>query len=166
MDWHFRVHQRTAEFEKRGQYCSPFVDEIDWIETPLTLDTDYVHPANSLDDSADGSSTRGAAGTKAKQQAKVQYIRVPDPSSGVNRMCPICQEEFEMKWHDEAQEWVWMDAVKVGERVFHASCYGEVAGVGKRTGTPEVVLGKRKAEDDFQKPAKGKVKVEGYGYGY
>ena len=48
-----------------------------------------------------------------------------------------------MKWLDEAQEWVWTDAVKVGggERVFHASCHREAYGV-----MPERAGVKRKAE--------------------
>lgn len=28
MDWHFRVHQRMAEAEKRGQHRSWYVDEM------------------------------------------------------------------------------------------------------------------------------------------
>ena len=57
-----------------------------------------------------------------------------------------------MKWLDEAQEFVWMDAKKVGDRIYHASCFAEaskdVATQIKR-GTPEPVLGKRKAEVNF-----------------
>lgn len=49
-----------------------------------------------------------------------------------------------MKWLDDAQEFVWMDAVKVGPRIYHASCHSEVRREGN--GTPEPVLGKRKAE--------------------
>lgn len=70
-------------------------------------------------------------------------------------MCPICQEKFQTKWLDEAQEWVWTDALRVGGRAFHASCYEEVTkesiggtplygGAGRAT--PDRVLGKRKAE--------------------
>jgi len=33
MDWHFQVHQRIAEYEKRGQYRSPFIDEL--VRLPL-----------------------------------------------------------------------------------------------------------------------------------
>jgi pre-mRNA cleavage complex 2 protein Pcf11 len=28
MDWHFRVHQRMAEAERRGQHRSWYVDEL------------------------------------------------------------------------------------------------------------------------------------------
>ena len=42
-----------------------------------------------------------------------------------------------------------MDAVKIGARVYHASCHAEVKKDGGstplRTGTPDSVLGKRKA---------------------
>jgi pre-mRNA cleavage complex 2 protein Pcf11 len=56
-----------------------------------------------------------------------------------------------MQWLDEAQEWVWMDAIKVGDRIYHASCYAEAKKGGGNTpaysrGTPEPVLGKRKNE--------------------
>lgn len=86
-----------------------------------------------------------------------QYIPVPDPSGGVNNVCPICQEKFENKWLDTAQEWVWLDAVLVGNRAYHASCHAEAtmdhesAPVVSRR-TPEPILGKRKAETSMSSP--------------
>lgn len=42
-----------------------------------------------------------------------------------------------------------MDAIKLGARVYHASCHSEIKKAGgntpMRTSTPESVLGKRKA---------------------
>ncbi|KAJ4307132.1 mRNA 3' end processing factor [Collariella sp. IMI 366227] len=73
MDWHFRVHQRMTDAEKRGQHRSWYVDEL---------------------------------------QQQDPLPPVPEDASRVNNTCPICQEKFEMKWLDEAQEWVWMDAVR------------------------------------------------------
>lgn len=74
-----------------------------------------------------------------------------------NTTCPICQERFETVWHDEAQEWVWMDAVKIGGRIYHASCHAEASKDGgnvnngtsssSRNRTPDpALLGKRKAD--------------------
>jgi pre-mRNA cleavage complex 2 protein Pcf11 len=171
MDWHFRVHQRIAEYEKRGQYRSPFVDEIDWIQTPVTVDIDYVPPTASDDYGPNSGSASHSAlrNPNLPPQPKLQYIPVPDDSSRVNSICPICQERFETQWLDEAQEFVWMDTVKVGERVYHASCHREAAN-DRREGTPGVeggggVLGKRKAEGDFQSAGSGrKMKVESWGY--
>ncbi|KAK6609401.1 hypothetical protein H4I96_03332 [Botrytis cinerea] len=137
MDWHFRVHQRMAEAEKRGQHRSWYVDELDWIKWREPED-DQVNDASDT--------TQGAAGSSSATNAKpkLQYLAVPDDPALAGSVCPICQEKFEMKWLDDAQEFVWMDAKKVGDRIYHASCYAEAT---KDRGTPEpTVLGKRKAE--------------------
>ena len=112
----------------------------DWIRSREAIDVDHVP---SQPDKESG----GDRGSKAP---KLQYIPVPDDPR-TNTICPICQEKFEMKWLDEAQEWVWMDAVKVGDRVYHASCHREATNDGRGTpghsrNTPDPVLGKRKAE--------------------
>ena len=56
---------------------------------------------------------------------------------------------FDTVWNDEAQDFVWMDAIKIGSRVYHASCHAEVKKDGESTplriNTPDSVLGKRKA---------------------
>jgi len=71
-------------------------------------------------------------------------------SANSDKVCPICQEKFEMTWQDDLQEFVWLDAMEIGGRVYHASCHAEafkdsLTSLAKR-GTPEPVLGKRKAE--------------------
>ena len=84
-----------------------------------------------------------------RKDPKKQYLPVPDEPALANVNCPICQEKFETVWHDQAQEWVWMDAVRIGGKVYHASCHAEASKDGAgvlRGATPERVLGKRKAE--------------------
>ncbi|KAF5133775.1 putative protein C4G9.04c [Metarhizium anisopliae] len=145
MDWHFRVHQRTTEAEKRGTHRSWYVDYQDWLRSREAVDSDHI-PAPD-----DG------AGQASEANKGPKYIPVPDPASGINNVCPICQERFENKWLDTAQEWVWLDAVLVGNRAYHASCHAEATrdregtpGPSRRT--PEPVLGKRKAENAISSP--------------
>lgn len=160
MDWHFRVHQRMIEAEKRGQHRSWYVDEADWARSVETVDLDQQYeapdPGNSGNNNSGGSRDAAADGAGGGG-AKMQYIPVPDEGDTTNSVCPICQEKFETKWLDEAQEWVWTDALRVGGRAYHASCYAEVTkgggGGGGSSGmpmqsraTPDPVLGKRKAE--------------------
>ncbi|TAQ85141.1 hypothetical protein B7494_g6531 [Chlorociboria aeruginascens] len=157
MDWHFRVHQRMTEAEKRGQHRSWYVDELvglklhdhvklliqikDWIKSRESEDDQNVHF-----DNANGSRSSNNAATKPK----IQYLPVPDDPALANSVCPICQEKFEMKWLDDAQEFVWMDAQQVGDRIYHATCYAEATkdedSSQIKRGTPDRVLGKRKAE--------------------
>lgn len=143
MDWHFRVRQRMDEAETRGQHRSWYVDELDWIRS------------REVEDSSGGTATSTTLpGSSPKDKdPKQQYLAVPDDPALANSVCPICQEKFEMKWLDEAQEFVWMDAKKVGERIYHASCHAEatkdvVTAVKRGTPEPAVVLGKRKAEEE------------------
>jgi pre-mRNA cleavage complex 2 protein Pcf11 len=79
---------------------------------------------------------------------KLQWIPVPDDPVLANSVCPICQERFETRWLDDAQEFVWPDAINVGGRVYHASCHQEATKDEGARATPELasVLGKRKAE--------------------
>ncbi|RDL38413.1 uncharacterized protein BP5553_02753 [Venustampulla echinocandica] len=144
MDWHFKVHQRMRESEKKGQGRSWYVDELDWINSREVEDDQNV----DVGESRNGA---GVAGPGAPSKPELQYIPAPDDPTLASSVCPICQEKFESKWLDSAQEWVWMDAKKIGERIFHASCYAEVTkDLSKvlKGATPEPVLGKRKAEDD------------------
>ncbi|THY66604.1 hypothetical protein D6C97_01512 [Aureobasidium pullulans] len=144
LDWHFRSNQRIADAAlAAGLTRSWYIDEIEWIRL------------REVDASSAAADTNSTSTTTAKPiSVREKYIPAPTEAAA-NATCPICQEKFEPVWHDEAQEWVWMDAVKVGGRVFHASCHDEVkrAGGGDRgrSTTPEAagVLGKRKAEADL-----------------
>ncbi|KAL8366127.1 hypothetical protein RB595_004751 [Gaeumannomyces hyphopodioides] len=182
MDWHFRVHQRLAEAEKKGHHRSFYVDEKDWVSSRETIDTDRTDGGGgggangpsgggaATDEAGDGAAGDGKA-AGAKKKGGVRWIRVPDVGT-TNTVCPICQEKFVMQWLEEAQDWVWTDATRVGpDRVFHASCHSEVTGgdaggggggggaLGRHArGTPEPVLGKRKAEGDHR--MRNKLKME------
>lgn len=155
MDWHFRVHQRMIEAEKRGQHRSWYVDQADWVRSVETVDLDNQYEALDNAVSSNNNNNKDAATGGDGAGSKVQYIPVPDDGDTTNSVCPICQEKFETKWLDEAQEWVWTDALRVGDRAYHASCYAEVTKGGSGGGggmpmhsraTPDPVLGKRKAE--------------------
>ena len=138
-----------AESIHRGQSRSWYVDELEWIKS-------RDDPEASTDTSSSLDPNAASAVSKAKAvDPKTRYIPVPSDQQLASLPCPICQEKFDTVWNDEAQDFVWMDAVKVGGRVYHASCHSEVrreegirtpVGNGGRTGTPDSVLGKRKAE--------------------
>ncbi|KAI0855484.1 hypothetical protein F4860DRAFT_32387 [Xylaria cubensis] len=155
MDWHFRVNQRSNETEKRGLHRSWLVDEMDWINTRETIDKDHVVQSSDAD---------AGTGSLTAKTPKIQYIPVPDDPVLAASVCPICQDKFETRWLDDAQEFVWADAVKIGDRIYHASCHREAYRDGGgpplyTRSTPEPVLGKRKAEDELVS-LRGKLKAE------
>ncbi|KAK2755685.1 hypothetical protein FQN54_005834 [Arachnomyces sp. PD_36] len=181
LDWHFKTNQRMAEAAKRGQNRSWYVDERDWISS-----REYDDDSGPTDSgpSTNKDSSEGGSSKNAKQK---QWIRAPNDATLRNTPCPICQEKFESTWSEEAQDWIWQDATKVGNRIYHASCYSEVTkggpgpgasagaattvgtgtpGTGQgtpagRTGTPDSVLGKRKAEEsDYSPGLNVRIKTE------
>ncbi|KAF8468373.1 hypothetical protein BDZ91DRAFT_108225 [Kalaharituber pfeilii] len=137
LDWHFRVHQRMAESIKRAQNRSWYVGEEDWIKSTDELDTTIESGIGvSMQRSSTSNNSNISTGTSAeiaeqrKKAAKEQYVPVPNDPTSSNLTCPVCKEKFETTWHSDAEEWVWMDAMKVGQKVYHASCYSE-SGPGK-----------------------------------
>ncbi|KAL8925934.1 MAG: hypothetical protein Q9208_003247 [Pyrenodesmia sp. 3 TL-2023] len=143
LDWHFRTNQRLADSAKRIQSRSWYVDEMDWIKSREDLDEDPSSTNGAL------SSQTAAAAEAAKNDPKNKSIPVPSDLTLRSAPCPICQEKFEPSWDDESQDFVWRDALRIQNRVYHASCHAEIkkdgANTPMRTGTPDSVLGKRKA---------------------
>jgi pre-mRNA cleavage complex 2 protein Pcf11 len=137
----------------------------DWIKSKADTEDDQQNP-DGASRSPDTAAARAAEA--AKNDPKNQFILVPNDPTQINSTCPICQEKFETVWHDQAQEWVWMDAIKIGGRVYHASCHAEARKdretTPMRAATPDVgsLLGKRKAEDSPQDSSKLKIKKEEY----
>ncbi|KAF1810305.1 hypothetical protein P152DRAFT_107544 [Eremomyces bilateralis CBS 781.70] len=150
LDWHFKTNMRIADTSKSVISRSWYIDEREWI--------DYR-------ESDDTSSDKGSGSSKAKKpDPKDQYVPVPTDASLANAHCPICQEKFDAQWHEETQQPVWFDAMHIGGRIYHASCYAELSkasgmgagGAGGRAGgsniaasntarsTPDPILGKRK----------------------
>ncbi len=104
-----------------------------------------------------------AAATAAKNDPKNKYIIAPNDSAQTNTTCPICQEKFAPSWNDEAQDFVWMDAIKIGAKVYHATCYAEVKKDGGNTPIyhpPQAEVKKEGGNTPVSRPAEVVVKRE------
>lgn len=169
LDWHFKTKTRSLEAEQRGQNRSWYVDEHEWIASK-----EYEDDLGLEDPTAVSNGHTGQNAVKKEQD----YVRTPSDPAYRNATCPIDQEPFKSEWSAGIQDFIWRDAIKVGEKYYHASCYREamksreaaqavraatpLASLGhRRTATPDSVLGKRKAEDDEPASAsKSRLKVE------
>ncbi|KAF1926576.1 uncharacterized protein M421DRAFT_6848 [Didymella exigua CBS 183.55] len=135
MDWHFKVKDPDAA--KRGVHRSWYMSEKDWIDY---REVDETIPTT------DAASTNSVA--KPKKQAKDRYVLVPQDVTLQHAPCPICQEKFGTQWNVDANDFVWMDALQIGSKIYHATCFEEYSkGAGiPMPSTPDSVLGKRKAD--------------------
>ncbi|RMZ75118.1 hypothetical protein DV737_g5447, partial [Chaetothyriales sp. CBS 132003] len=155
LDWHFKTKTRMMEAEKRGQNRSWYVDEREWIGS-REQDDDVPEQANGV--------------SLAQKKKADDFVRVPSDPALRNASCPIDQEPFQSEWSEELQDFIWKDAMKVGNKYYHASCFEEVTknrekeggnlaseGSGVRITTPDSVLGKRKAKQEAN-GAKSRIK--------
>jgi pre-mRNA cleavage complex 2 protein Pcf11 len=51
------------------------------------------------------------------------WIVAPTESEKTNEPCPICKEKFVSEWSEDEEEWIWKNARKVDEEIYHGSCY-------------------------------------------
>ncbi|KAF2085793.1 hypothetical protein K490DRAFT_45829 [Saccharata proteae CBS 121410] len=135
LDWHFKV--RDPSLIKQAIHRSWYIGEKQWIDY---REQDEAKPPPE----ANGNGEGGKA-------SRPKFVRVPLDPDLVNAPCPICQDKFTPSRLDD--EFVWMDAVQVGPKIYHNSCYEEV--YGKARSTPPVSsLGKRAAEETTGTPTK------------
>jgi pre-mRNA cleavage complex 2 protein Pcf11 len=124
---------------------------MEWIQSrELPEDAAPDDNANNVpsDPTKPLSSTAGASAKN--RDPKSQFILAPTDHTLASLPCPICQEKFSPTYNLELQDWVWQDAIRVGGRVYHASCYADLKKDGGATPEPESVLGKRKADGPEQ----------------
>ncbi|KAL0639284.1 mRNA 3' end processing factor [Maublancomyces gigas] len=139
-----------AESMKRGQHRSWYLGEEEWIKSRDDGEDSSSLAPNGADHTGDFSN----AGNRVPEVDPTQQYVVVSDTSPTRTVCPICQEELKYQWHEETEEFVFMDAKQVGPRIYHASCHAEAskdkaAGTPRsRAGTPDVgVAGiKRKAD--------------------
>ena len=155
MDWHFQSAHRMSDAVMRGQHRSWYVDEL---VSPilsclpvqfLTSLQDWIKSREIDPDQPAGENGNASGLAVADQKPEAIYLPVPTDPHLANVPCPICQEQFLKQYLNE--EFVWMDAIEVGGKIYHATCYEEVYGAKaqaeRKRSTPEPgVLGKRKAE--------------------
>jgi pre-mRNA cleavage complex 2 protein Pcf11 len=162
MDWHFKVKSFDPDTTKRGIYRSWYIDEkVNKLYSflpnpPLMFYKEWIEfreqdeASLSAGDHSNLSESKGNI-DDSQSKTKQKYILVPSDPILVQAPCPICQEAFKSVHLSEVNDWVWMDAIKVNNKIYHASCWEEMhrgltSADAARTGTPDSVLGKRKAE--------------------
>ncbi|KAG5639262.1 hypothetical protein H0H81_004923 [Sphagnurus paluster] len=68
-----------------------------------------------------------AAAEVAKRdiELRAMFVVVPDGQEAIPVACPICKETLKSEFLEDNEDWVWKNAVKKDERVFHATCHAE-----------------------------------------
>lgn len=110
LDWHFRVNKDLREGRSRSRLW--FLTAEQWIEYD-----------DAVDDPADGAAIEDESEKVDLNAEAKKYVPIPDGAE--EESCPICQEKFNSVWSEEAEEWVWQNAVEVQNCIMHATCYAD-----------------------------------------
>ncbi|KAG6378685.1 hypothetical protein JVT61DRAFT_12956 [Boletus reticuloceps] len=68
-----------------------------------------------------------AAAEAAQRDAELrsQFVVVPPGDEAKSISCPICKETMQSEFLEDDEEWVWRNAVKRDDRIYHATCHLE-----------------------------------------
>lgn len=114
-DWHFRINKRIRESSLHGINRCWFVMEEEWVNSKEEEDL-ITETAQEIEEQRQ----------KQMESVRSQYVLTPLDPIAASEPCPICQEKFQSVWHEEAEVWVFMNAVEKEGRIFHATCLQEV----------------------------------------
>ncbi|KIM90910.1 hypothetical protein PILCRDRAFT_811403 [Piloderma croceum F 1598] len=151
LDMHFRQNRKASQNTGRGHSRSWFIGVDDWIHD-VSVDvkgkgrTDGHRPLNAK---------AAAAAMIAKRDAELRalYVVVPPGDEAKPVSCPICKETIKSEFLEDDEDWVWKNATKKDDRIYHATCHAEAVAStnnllaarlrnelasGSRGGTPEV----------------------------
>ncbi|EPY51802.1 cleavage and polyadenylation specificity factor [Schizosaccharomyces cryophilus OY26] len=114
-DWHFRINKRIRESSLHGINRCWFITEEEWIHNDEKEDL-VTETAAELEEQKQ----------KQLESIRSQYVLTPLDPIAASQPCPVCQEKFRSVWHEEAEMWVFMNAVEKDGRICHATCLQEL----------------------------------------
>jgi pre-mRNA cleavage complex 2 protein Pcf11 len=126
LDWHFRVNKRLREDNRAVNRCW-YLTEQEWIKYH---DEDEILGLVQVEQEKSEKEDRLDIESLGKK-----YVPVPTDKS-ISDHCPICKDKFETQWNEEAEDWVWINAIEEKGKYFHAICHAE-AQLAKKKDTKE-----------------------------
>jgi len=149
LDMHFRQNRKANQNIGRGHSRSWFIGVEDWIH-----DTSVDVKGKGTDGHRPLNAKAAAAAEIAKRDAELRalYVVVPPGDEAKPISCPICKETIKSEFLEDDEDWVWKNAIKKDDRIYHATCHAEAVAStnnlaarlrnevvsGSRSGTPEV----------------------------
>ncbi|EJD53737.1 hypothetical protein AURDEDRAFT_110499 [Auricularia subglabra TFB-10046 SS5] len=114
LDLHFRQNMKASQNLGRGHSRSWFVGFEDWSQEALGAESSKgkAHAANEA---------------SAEREAKLRaaFVVVPPGEEARPVQCPVCKEYLKCEFQEDDEEWVWRNAVRANDKVYHATCHAD-----------------------------------------
>ncbi|KAL9712870.1 mRNA 3' end processing factor [Leucoagaricus gongylophorus] len=153
LDLHFRQNHKLSQNPGRGHDRSWFTSVEDWVHESSRDATNK--PRTSRSTSLRVKALTTVEGVEQGVNVELRYVTVPPGDEAKllsHPICPICKETLQVEFLEEEEEWIWRNAIKKDDKVYHATCHREATtsasnlvtrlksefGTGSRASTPEV----------------------------
>lgn len=62
-------------------------------------------------------------------KSRIKEIEVPSipAADDITACCGLCQEKFAKFFDQEQEEWMYRDAIRVNQQLYHSTCYRDIA---------------------------------------
>lgn len=120
LDMHFRQKRKASQNTGRGHSRSWFTALDDWIH-------DVGDPKGKSRADRPLTGKLAAAEEKARREAQLRamYVVVAPGEEAKPFSCPVCKEPMKCEFLEDEEEWVWKNAVKKDDKIYHATCHAE-----------------------------------------
>ncbi|KAL4658619.1 pre-mRNA cleavage complex 2 protein Pcf11 [Arapaima gigas] len=118
LDWHYRQNRSEKDISKKVTHRRWYYSLTDWIEFEEIADLEERAKSQFFEKVNEEVVQKTQEAAKEKECLSVRAA--PDV---VGESCEICQEQFEMYWEEEEEEWHLKNAIRVDEKTYHPSCY-------------------------------------------
>ncbi|OCH92929.1 hypothetical protein OBBRIDRAFT_393575 [Obba rivulosa] len=123
MDTHFRQNRKAGQAVGRGHSRSWFVSVEDWIHDGA-IDSKGKGRANGSR-LVNSSAAQAAEAALREAELRAMFVVVPPGDEAKSISCPICKEPLKSEFLEDDEEWVWRNAVRKDEKIYHATCHAE-----------------------------------------
>ncbi|KAI0723239.1 hypothetical protein C8Q76DRAFT_646524 [Earliella scabrosa] len=122
LDMHFRQNRKAGQAVGRGHSRSWFISLEDWAHGE-SVDVKGKGRADGRSVPSKAAAAEEAA--KREAELKAMFVVVPAGDEAKPIKCPICKEPLKSEFLEDDEEWVWRNAIKKDERIYHATCHAE-----------------------------------------
>lgn len=119
LDWHFRINKKLKD-GNINQSRSWYLDDEEFVR----FKDEELFGEDELTNNTTGNSKNGN-NSNNNDKKEQKYVIIPENSTEMTTNCSICKEIIKSEYNDDLGEWIWNNAVKVNNKIYHLSCYEE-----------------------------------------
>ncbi|KAF5906966.1 pre-mRNA cleavage complex 2 protein Pcf11-like, partial [Clarias magur] len=118
LDWHYRQNRSEKDISRKITHRRWYYSLTDWIEFEEIADLEERAKSQFFEKVHEEVVQKNQEAAKERE-----FQSVKAAADVVHESCEICQEQFEMYWEEDEEEWHLKNAIRVDEKTYHPLCY-------------------------------------------